>query len=89
MGWPMHDPEGWEEVCRNAIIVKMKQRGILGDTLSKVDADNIESTLTELRDEDIWGEAVWDALLDWASSEIGPCESEYMTRKLAIERSRQ
>ncbi len=79
MGWPMHDPEGWEEVCRNAIISKMRRKGILADS---ADMDNIESALTELRDEDIWSEEIWEALMDWSAAEIGPCEAEYLNGKL-------
>ena len=71
MSWAMHDPEGWDEVCRKAIVVHMKRKGILSPTS---DEDNIEGELSELN-----GNEIWSALVEWAGDSISGCEADYLT----------
>ena len=77
MSWAAHDPEGWDEVCRKAIVAKLGRTSFFN---MEFNAESVEGDLAELN-----GNALWAALVDWAADYIGGCEADYLIGRRGVD----
>jgi len=75
MGWPAHDPEGYDKVLVNAIVAKIETCG--GDFGWGEKWEGVREALELIQGE---APAAFEGLVQWARDKIGEAESEYLTR---------
>ncbi len=77
MGWPAHDPEGYDKVLVNAVCTKVME--LFPTSSGLFDGEDPYEDLHEAVE---WIQSehgiVWNALIHWAGDKIGEAESEYL-----------
>jgi len=86
MGWPAHDPEGWNEVVKNGIVEKARQAicdwsGVAHSDSAGERRETLEFFIDALQNEP--GDAAQSAIIElcaWAQKEVSEAEAAYLTR---------
>ena len=74
MSWASHNPELWNELCLNSILMKLQRHKGLTQPDNEIDKES----LTHIRDTYEFYN-VWLCLMDWAHEEIVAAEADHFS----------